>query len=75
MVVSLGSFLFLSVMVPFLLGLSGYLTGFLVVFVLVNVMASLVDTLSAFLVFIQVPRGAMVVNNGFESYYRLDGQV
>ncbi len=75
MVVSLGPFLFLSVIVPFLLGLSGHLTGFLVFLVLVNAMASSVDTLSAVLFFIQVPKGATVVNNGFESYYRLEGQI
>ncbi len=71
LLISLGPFLALSVIMPIILGFLGLLSGFLVFLVFLNAMASSVDTLNAFLILIQVPKSAVIVNNGFESYYKV----
>lgn len=71
LLISLGPFLALSVILPIILGFLGLLHGFLVFLVFLNATASSVDTLNAFLILIQVPKNTIIVNNGFESYYKV----
>ncbi len=71
LLISLGPFLALSVILPIIPGLSGLLGGFLVFLVFLNATASSVDTLNAFLILTQVPGNAVIVNNGFETYFKV----
>jgi len=71
LLVSLAPFVGLSLVVPAILGFAGLLGGVILFLVFLNAFASSVDMLNALLVAVQVPNGAVIVNNGFESYYRL----
>lgn len=72
--ISLGPFLALSLILPVVLALLGIFGGFLAFLVLLNAAASSVDTLNAFLILSQVPKHATIINNGFESYYKVEGE-
>lgn len=69
LMISFIPYVIISLLLPIVLGISGLLNGFLIFLVLLNALASSVDTMNAFLFLIQVPRGAMIVSNGFETYY------
>ncbi|QGT98604.1 hypothetical protein SYNTR_0011 [Candidatus Syntrophocurvum alkaliphilum] len=70
LLISLAPFLILSVILPIVLGLLDLLNGLLAFLILLNAIASSVDFLNAVLIIFQVPKGATIVNNGFETYYK-----
>jgi len=69
-IITLAPFLLMSVILPFILGQANMLNGFIVFLIFLNALSSSVDMLNTFLVAIQVPNGSMIINNGFESYYK-----
>ncbi len=72
LLISVAPFLILSIIVPFILGVAGLLNGFLIFLVLLNAFASSVDMLNAVLIAVQVPKRGTTVNNGFETYYKVE---
>ena len=75
LLVTVAPFVIISILMPFVLGLAGLLSGFLVFIVFLNAFSSSVDMLNAFTIVIQVPNGSMIVNNGFETYYYNDASI
>ncbi len=71
LLVTIAPFVVISVLIPIILGLSDLLSGFLLFLVFLNAFASSVDILNATLIATQVPNGSSIVNNGFETYFRL----
>jgi hypothetical protein len=69
LLVTVAPFVVISVLIPFVLGLAGLLSGFMVFLIFINAISSCVDMLNAALIAIQVPNGSIIVNNGFETYY------
>ncbi|WP_332450836.1 DUF3267 domain-containing protein [Methanoculleus sp.] len=70
LIISVMPYLALSVILPYILSIVGSLNGYTAFLCLLNAMGSSVDILTAGLVAIQVPRGATIISNGFETYYR-----
>jgi len=70
LLISVAPFVIISVLLPIILGLLNLLNGVIAALILLNAFASSVDILSASLILFQVPNGAMIVNNGFETYYK-----
>ncbi len=71
LLVTVAPFVVISILIPIILGLANLLSGFLVFLIFLNAFSSSVDMLNATLIAIQVPNGSMIVNNGFETYYRV----
>ncbi|VDN47025.1 conserved membrane protein of unknown function [Petrocella atlantisensis] len=69
-IICLAPFVTLSIVLPLILGGLNLLNGVLIILIMINAMASSVDILNALLILFQVPRGAMVVTNSFETYYK-----
>ena len=63
-------FSLLSLILPFILNILGWLNGYTILRCLINAGGSCVDCLNMCLVAIQVPRGSYIVNNGFETYFK-----
>ncbi|WOX54913.1 DUF3267 domain-containing protein [Methanoculleus palmolei] len=70
LIISIMPYLILSVMLPYILSIFSWLNGYTIFLCLLNAMGSCVDFLNAGLIVIQVPSGATIVNNGFETYYK-----
>jgi len=70
LLISVAPFVIISVTLPIVLGLLNLLSGVIAALILLNALASSVDMLSSLLILFQVPNGAMIVNNGFETYYK-----
>lgn len=70
LLISVAPFIVISLILPFILSIGGFLNSFIIFLVLLNALASSVDIMNAFVFSIQVPGKAMIINNGFESYYR-----
>ncbi len=68
--ISLMPYLLLSVILPFILYTFGVLNGYTVFLCLINAMGSCVDFLNICLITFQVPKGAYIINNGFETFYK-----
>lgn len=62
--------LLLSVILPFILNIFGWLNWFTIFLCIINAMGSCVDCLNMCIVAIQIPSGSYIVNNGFETYYK-----
>lgn len=71
LVISIMPFILLSMVLPFILKVLGMLNGFVIFLGLVNAMGSCVDFLNMVIIVSQVPKGAVIVNNGFETYFKL----
>ncbi|MDD2211723.1 MAG: DUF3267 domain-containing protein [Clostridia bacterium] len=70
LIVSIMPFMLVSVIVPFILNILGWLNGYTILLCLINAVGSCVDCLYMCLVAIQVPRGSYIVNNGSETYFK-----
>ncbi|GAA0086966.1 DUF3267 domain-containing protein [Clostridium sp. CTA-7] len=70
LIICIMPFILLSIVLPFILNILGWLNGYTILLCLINAMGSCVDCLNMCLVMIQVPRGAYIVNNGFETYFK-----
>ncbi|MFJ7725116.1 DUF3267 domain-containing protein [Neobacillus sp. NPDC097160] len=71
MFISVAPFLFLSILFPLILSISGLLKGKILVFILFNALGASVDILGFFLVFVQVPKDAIIRNNGTRTYWKM----
>lgn len=69
-IISLMPYLLLSVLLPYILYAFGILNGYLVFLCLINAMGSCVDFLNIYLITFQVPKGAYIINNGFDTFYK-----
>lgn len=69
-IISIIPLLLLSIILPFILNILGWLNWFTILLCLINAMGSSVDCLNIFLVATQVPKGGYVVSNGYETYYK-----
>ena len=70
LVISIMPFIILSVILPFILNALGLLNWFTILLCLINAAGSCVDCLNICIVATQVPNGAYIVNNGFETYFK-----
>ncbi|MGO5065379.1 DUF3267 domain-containing protein [Clostridium sporogenes] len=68
-IISIMPFILLSIILPFIFNILGWLNWFTVLLCLINSMGSSVDLLNICLVAIQVPKRAYIINNGFETYF------
>ena len=69
-IISLMPFILLSLVLPFILSILGWLNGYTILLCLINAGGSCVDCLNTVLIVTQVPNGSYIVNNGFETYYK-----
>lgn len=69
-VISIAPFILISFVFPSIFGLLGLMNGFIFFLVIFNALASSVDILNLILILFQVPRNSLIINNGFETYYR-----
>lgn len=70
LLICIAPFIVLSVMLPVILGLFNLLNGVLAFIIMINAFASSVDIFNALLILFQVPNRNLIVNNGFETYYK-----
>ena len=70
LIISIMPFILLSVILPFILNILGWLNGYTILLCLINSTGSCVDCLNICLVLTQVPNGSYIVNNGFETYFK-----
>jgi len=70
LIISIMPFFLISIVLPFILNIFGWLNGYTIFLCLLNAMGSCADCLSICLVAIQVPNGAYIINNGFETYFK-----
>ena len=69
-IISIMPFILLSVILPLILNVLGWLNGYTILLCLINAMGSCVDCLNICLVLIQVPNSSYIVNNGVETYFK-----
>ena len=72
-IVSLMPLVLLSVVLPVVLALLGWLNGYAVFLCLMNAVGSCVDILNILIVVFQVPNKSRLINNGFKTYYKRAG--
>lgn len=70
LIISIMPFLLLSIILPFILKVLGWLNGFTIFLCFINAMGSCVDCLTICIVATQVPSGSYIVNNGLETYFK-----
>jgi hypothetical protein len=70
LIISIMPFFLLSIVLPFVLNIFGWLNGYTIFLCLINAMGSCADCLSICLVALQVPNGSYIINNGFETYFK-----
>lgn len=68
--ITIAPFLIISIILPLLLGVFGLLTPTLKFLIILNAMASSVDLLNLVLILKQVPRHAILKNNGANTYWK-----
>ncbi|MEH7180211.1 DUF3267 domain-containing protein [Neobacillus vireti] len=68
--ITIAPFMILSIIMPFLLGGLGLLTPTLKFLIILNSMASSVDILNLLLIIKQVPKHAILKNNGTNTYWK-----
>ncbi|WP_223820908.1 DUF3267 domain-containing protein [Bacillus sp. S3] len=74
LLITIAPFLFLSVFFPLFLSILGILTGKMLVFIILNSLGASLDILGFFLVLVQIPRNAVVRNNGTRTYWKMRKQ-
>lgn len=72
LVVTLAPFVLLSFVLPAVLSVLGVLEGFILFLIFMNAAASSVDVLNVLLIMTQVKNNSTLIQNGFETYTRLD---
>ncbi|MGY0695046.1 DUF3267 domain-containing protein [Virgibacillus sp. FSP13] len=70
--VTMAPFVIISILVPITLSLLGILTPTFKALILVNAMASSVDILNLILLLTQVPKKAILINNGTKTYWKIE---
>lgn len=69
-IISMAPYILLSVLIPLLLGWFGHLSTPYKIFALLNSLASSVDILVLFLILLQVPKNAVIMNSGPRTYWK-----
>ncbi|MFZ7120170.1 MAG: DUF3267 domain-containing protein [Eubacteriaceae bacterium] len=69
-VISIMPFILLSILLPLILNVFGWLNGYVLFLSLINAFGSSVDFLNLCIVAVQVPNGSYIISNGFETYYK-----
>ncbi|MGL5415896.1 MAG: DUF3267 domain-containing protein [Clostridium sp.] len=69
-IISIMPFIILSIIFPILISSLGILNKFIVFLCFLNAMGSSVDSLNIWIILRRVPKGATIISNGFETYYR-----
>jgi hypothetical protein len=69
--ISIAPFFILSIFLPSVLGNLGLLTGTIIFLIILNSIGSCVDILGFLLVLVQVPKKAVIRNNGTSTYWKL----
>ncbi|MCL6570447.1 MAG: DUF3267 domain-containing protein [Bacillus sp. (in: Bacteria)] len=69
--ISIAPFFILSIFFPFMLGSLGLFTGTLIFLIILNSLGSCIDILAFMLVLVQVPKKAVIINNGTSTYWKL----
>jgi hypothetical protein len=69
-IISIMPFVLLSIILPLILSILGWLNEFILFLCLINAMGSCVDCLTICIVLSQVPNGSYIINNGFETYFK-----
>lgn len=64
----------LSIILPILLDMVQLLNGYMAFLCVLNAMGSCVDFLNVVLIVFQVPNNAVIINNGFETYYSCENK-
>jgi hypothetical protein len=72
LLISIAPFFILSIFLPFGIGNLGLLTGTMIFLIILNSFGSCVDTLGFILVLVQVPKKAIIRNNGTRTYWKLE---
>ncbi|MCB2293402.1 DUF3267 domain-containing protein [Clostridium algoriphilum] len=72
LLISIMPFFILSIILPFILKMLGILNGYTILLCLINAMGSCVDIFNICLVIKQIPNGANIINNGFETYHKIN---
>ncbi|MGI8386025.1 DUF3267 domain-containing protein [Robertmurraya sp. P23] len=70
-IISIAPYIFLSILLPVVLGWLGFLSTPIKIIILINSFASSVDMLVLFLILFQVPKNAVIVNCGPRTYWKL----
>lgn len=70
-IISIAPYIFLSILLPVVLGGLGLLSTPIKILVLLNSLASSVDMLVLVLILFQVPKNAVIVNSGPRTYWKL----
>lgn len=68
-IISIMPFLIISIIIPILLYSIGIYNGLIIFISIINAIGSSVDLLNMVLIITQVPIGANIIINGFETYY------
>lgn len=68
--ISVMPYIILSIVLPLILETIGLLNVYIVLLCIINAIGACVDFLNACRVLIQVPNGASIINNGFETFYK-----
>jgi len=68
--ISIAPFVLISLVMPLILGLLGFMNGFVFFLTIFNTMASSVDVLNMILILFQVPQKSFITANGYETYYK-----
>lgn len=71
LLISIMPFFLLSIILPFILKALGVLNNYTVFLCLINATGSCVDMLNICLVMRQIPNGANIINNGFETFFKI----
>jgi hypothetical protein len=72
MLISIAPYVILSILLPLILSISGLLSSEIIVFIILNSLGSSLDILGLVLVFLQVPKNAVIRNNGIMTYWKLE---
>ncbi|MFF2449549.1 DUF3267 domain-containing protein [Neobacillus sp. NPDC058068] len=72
LLISIAPFAILSILAPLILGVFGQLTGSMIFFIILNSMGASVDILGFMLVLVQVPKDAVIRNNGTRTYWKVE---
>jgi len=70
LLISLAPLLFLSILLPIILGMMGMLKGAIVIYIIINSAGSSVDLLNVIMVMLQVPTDCMLTSNGKKTYWK-----
>lgn len=69
--ITVAPYVVVSILLPIIFGLAGFLTKYLMFLILLNSVSSSVDILNMILIITQVPNGSILTQNGEKTYFKL----